>query len=90
LVGNRNNDVLKRQLQVGDDIEHGGTVTETLYTMRGIDDDGIGVLGLIVGQVECGPILEFVKDAVEWALLGQGLSEVDWDEINALLLGVFI
>lgn len=62
---------------------------EPLDGPRGVDYDDVWVvqrqLGELVGPVG---VVEFVDDAIEGSLLGQGLGGVDSDEINALLAGV--
>lgn len=72
-----------------DDVEHGDAVVEAGNGVGRVEDDGAGVeRGEFVELGVPFVVVELVDDAVEGALLGQGLAGIHGDQIDAVLLGM--
>jgi len=71
-----------------DEIEHGNAVVETLDCIGGIDDEDTLVFGFEIEKLAV-PIVgvNLVNKAVEGALIDERLVEINWDEMDASLLG---
>lgn len=71
-----------------DEIEHGNAAVETLDGIGGIDDEDTVVFGFEIEKLAV-PIVRvnLVNKAVEGALIDERFVEINWDEMDASLLG---